>query len=155
MNIEIIGKFIEVYILHHASKKILVLKRAKGLLYEDSWQPITAKINKGETAVDTAIRETKEETQCPIQRLFNIDTVNRFYYPKNNEIYLIPTFCVYTNQLNVILSDEHVDYKWLEIHNAMEMLLWQSQKNALMQIELDHIRKPQTLKLKYTEISCP
>ena len=45
---------------------------------------------------------------------------------------LIPTFGVEVHSLNINLSDEHCDYKWCNIDQALELFTWTQQKNGLL-----------------------
>ena len=60
---EVIVRVIDAYIYHYNEDKLrfLILKRSKKKIYEYLWQGVAGKIEKGENASQTAIRELKEE----------------------------------------------------------------------------------------------
>ena len=51
-----------VYNLIDSEPSFLILKRNKNKIYEHLWQGVAGKIEQGEAAWQTAIRELKEET---------------------------------------------------------------------------------------------
>ena len=78
---EVLVRVIDAYIYHYSKDKLsfLILKRSKTKIYEHLWQGVAGKIEKGETASQTAIRELKEETGLVPYRMFVADHVSTFY----------------------------------------------------------------------------
>ena len=72
---EVLVRVIDAYIYHYSKDKLsfLILKRSKTKIYEHLWQGVAGKIEKGETASQTAIRELKEETGLVPYRMFVAD----------------------------------------------------------------------------------
>jgi 8-oxo-dGTP pyrophosphatase MutT (NUDIX family) len=131
---EIKTKYIECYIFLRSGKDLLFLllkRNGNQKIYPGIWQIITGKIEKGESSIDTAVREVKEETGLNMKDYFVFPEVSRFYNYKNDTINLIPLFAAETEDKNVMLSDEHEEYKWLKCGEAVELIHWQSQKNNL------------------------
>ena len=85
----------------------LLLKRAETKIYEHLWQGVAGKIEKGETAVETAIRELKEETGFTPTRMFVADYVSKFYESHDDRINLVPVFGIEVKDSGVALSKEH------------------------------------------------
>ena len=98
----------------------LLLKRNKDKLYEHLWQGVAGKIEGGETAFKAAIRELKEETSLEPVRMFVADYVSRFYESHQDRINLVPVFGIEVDSSEVKLSKEHVDYKWVDIYEALD-----------------------------------
>ena len=109
----------------------LILKRNKNKIYEHLWQCVAGKIEKDEKAWQTAIRELKEETGLDPSNIFIADHVSRFYETKGDRVNLIPVFGIEVNSKDVILSDEHVDFKWVHYADARNTLVWNGQKKGL------------------------
>ena len=109
----------------------LLLKRSKNKIYPGIWQGVTGKIKKEEIPYKTAIRELKEETGLIPNKVWTIDKVNMFYDAETNIMNVIPVFGVMVNKKNIILSDEHIDYQWCDINNAIKLLTWEQQKKGL------------------------
>ena len=130
--------------------KFLMLKRSQNKIYPGIWQCVTGKIESEEKPIESAIRELKEETSLnPVQK-WTIDIVNHFYESKYDRINLIPVFGVEVNDIKVVLSDEHCNYKWCEINEALQLLTWNQQKNGL--IEFNNMLTDQPQKLSLTKI---
>ena len=69
------------------------------------------KLEFGETAEETVIREVLEETGLRITPLKLVDTWN--YVTETRQITGIIYLCSAENPTNIILSDEHDQYRWL------------------------------------------
>lgn len=111
--------------------EFLILKRNKNKIYEHLWQGVAGKIEKDEKAWQTAIRELKEETGLDPSNIFIADHVSRFYETKGDRVNLVPVFGIEVNSKDVILSNEHVDFKWVHYADARSTLVWNGQKKGL------------------------
>ncbi len=98
------------------------------------WDFTRGKIETGETEKEAARREIKEETQLSdIEFIDNFrETTNWFYRWKNEDIFKEAVyFLAESNEENVELSDEHVEYKWLNYSDALDTLTYDNTKNIL------------------------
>ena len=111
--------------------EFLILKRAKTKIYEHLWQGVAGKIEKGELAWQAAIRELKEETGLDPLNIFVADHVSRFYETNGDRINLVPVFGIEVDSKDVILSEEHVEFKWVDYTEAKNTLVWNGQKTGL------------------------
>ena len=129
-------RFVYCYIYHHKDKelKFLLLKRNKNKLYEHLWQGVAGKIKKDEKAWQTAVRELKEETGFEPKRMFIADHVSYFYEKYEDRMNLVPVFGIEVDSKDVILSDEHIDYKWVDFKEAFETLVWNGQKKGIQTV---------------------
>ena len=109
----------------------LLLKRVNNKIYPGIWQGVTGKINNNELPYQTALRELKEETALTPKKIWTIDQVNMFYDAKNNVMNLIPIFGVSVETKKIILSNEHSEYKWCNIDQAIKLLTWEQQKKGI------------------------
>jgi len=114
--------------------RFLLLKRNKDKLYEHLWQGVAGKIEGNETASEAAIRELREETGLEPVRMFVADYVSRFYEAHQDRINLVPVFGIEVDSGEVKLSEEHVDYKWVDIYEALDTLVWRGQKEGIQTI---------------------
>ena len=121
-----------VYITTDDGILFLLLKRAKTKMYEHLWQGVAGKIEKGEKSWETAIRELLEETGLIPKKMFIADHVSKFYEAKDDRINFVPVFGIEVNTKEVVLSDEHCDYKWVTIEEALDLLVWTGQKQAII-----------------------
>ena len=83
------------------SPEFLILKRNKNKIYEHLWQGVAGKIEKGESAWQTAIRELKEETGLDPLNIFVADHVSRFYETNGDRINLVPVFGIEVDSKDV------------------------------------------------------
>lgn len=118
--------------LQDEEPKFLMLKRSPQIIYGGSWQCVTGKIKLGESPVETAIRELKEETGLSPINKWTVDQVNNFYEAEFDRMNLIPIFGIEVDTLIVNLSNEHCDYRWCNIKEAENLFTWTQQKNGLL-----------------------
>ncbi|NQT97935.1 MAG: NUDIX domain-containing protein [Candidatus Marinimicrobia bacterium] len=126
-------RVIDAYVFRRtdAGLKFLLLKRNVNKIYEHLWQGVAGKIEAGEKAWQTAIRELKEETGLVPKRLFVVDHVSSFYEVHGDRINLIPVFGIEVETDQVILSKEHSDYRWVDLENALQLLIWRGQRTGI------------------------
>ena len=48
-----------------------------------------------------------------------------------NRINIVPVFGIEVNSKEVLLSEEHIDFKWVDYHEAKQTLVWNGQKKGL------------------------
>ena len=130
----IISNLIEAHIFRERNGKLefLLLKRSPEQYYPNIWQMVSGKIKENETAFNTALREINEETNLTPEKFWVAPTVNSFYAPDKDYICLLPVFAAkvkYDNE--VILSKEHVEYKWLSPEEAKNLLAWDGQRKSV------------------------
>ena len=131
-------KLIEAHIVRHVGDKIefLLLKRSKNQQYPNIWQMVTGKITENEKAYETVIREIKEETNLSIKNLFVVPNVNPFYNSTENSMNLVPVFVtIVPNESEIVISDEHQKYKWVEKKEAKNKLAWPGQSYSVNLID--------------------
>ena len=129
----IMVRVVDAYVYRYTKTKFkfLILKRSKTKIYEHLWQGVAGKIEDGETASQTAIRELKEETDLAPYKMFVADHVSSFYESHFDRINLVPVFGIEVRSKNIVLSEEHCEYKWLEFDKAYSRLTWNGQKKGL------------------------
>ncbi|MFL3015125.1 MAG: NUDIX pyrophosphatase [Candidatus Neomarinimicrobiota bacterium] len=129
-------RVIDAYVYRQTQEgiKFLLLKRAKTKIYEHLWQGVAGKIEEGETAVETAIRELMEETGFKPFRMFTADHVSKFYEAKWDTINLVPVFGIEVKKSEVSISKEHCDFKWVDFELASKTLVWQGQKEGILSV---------------------
>ena len=129
-------RVVDCYVYRHTNDGIrfLLMKRNLNKMYEHLWQWVAGKIESGETASETAIRELKEETGLNPINMFVADHVSRFYETHGDRINLVPVFGIEVDSDEVNLSEEHIDCKWVSINEALDKLIWSGQKKGIQTV---------------------
>lgn len=131
----IISTLIEAHIFRECGNDIefLLIKRSDDdKIYPGMWQMVTGSIDENEKAFETARREIKEETGLNPIKLWVVPNVNSFYDPRKDAINFIPVFASVVNyDAEVVLSNEHSEFKWVGKEEAKKMLAWVGQRNSI------------------------
>jgi dATP pyrophosphohydrolase len=93
---------------------------------------VSGSIHEGETAYQTVQREIYEETNLKAEKLWVVPNINSFYSPEKNYVSLLPVFAVKVKaDSQVIISDEHTEFRWVTNVKAKKMLLWVGQRKSV------------------------
>jgi dATP pyrophosphohydrolase len=121
-----------------AGPEFAVLRRSDA----DCWQFVAGGGDDGETPIQAAQRENREEIGIT-GRFIPLDSVASI--PKNSfpvaeswgdQVFVIPEHCFAVDAGNstIALSDEHTDYRWLSYEQASSLLKWDSNRTALWEL---------------------
>jgi dihydroneopterin triphosphate diphosphatase len=152
-NIPIRAAVVAAYIFRRGpdGPEYLIMKRKSRYMF-GLWQQVAGSLEEGETAVEAVIRELKEETgQAPIA-LYSADIIESFYDTKYNVIEMVPIFVAeFDPGLEVVLSNEHSEYKWVSAAEAREHFTFPQQKSSLEMIEREFVLKipPQEFRINF------
>jgi len=112
--------------------EFLLLLRSSKKIYGGTWRMVGGKLEAGETAWAGCLRELAEETGLRPQRLLAVPYVNRFYEWKHDRINDIPVFvAVVQDGQDPQLDDEHRDFAWLSLDEAVKRLPWPGQREGM------------------------
>lgn len=98
------------------------------------WDFVKGKIEKNESLEQAAIRETKEETGITdIEFIKGFKEKIEYSFKFNGDIVQkeVIFFLAKTNTKQVKISDEHLDYVWLDFNNALNKITYENAKNIL------------------------
>ena len=126
--------FVDAYVLRigTAGLEVLALRRASGGRSPGSWETVHGHIEPGETPVQAALREVREETGLDPARLYNVSRVEAFYRHRTDEIALIPVFAaVVDGAAEPRASPEHDRVEWLAPAAAAARFAWPRERRAL------------------------
>jgi 8-oxo-dGTP pyrophosphatase MutT (NUDIX family) len=95
------------------------------------WQPVTGGLEEGETRTEALRREIEEETG--IKNLIRV--IEGLYYfefsdPNLNQEYVYGVEVSSTEEV-VLDGKEHSEYRWCGIKDALQLLHWKENKEAL------------------------
>jgi len=107
---------------------------------ERFWQPITGGIEKGETKTQALKREIQEETgiKNPAKIIKNVHYCEFWdYYKPENRQRLIKEHIfgveIHPNE-KITISHEHTEHKWCTFQQALKLLKWKENKEALKKL---------------------
>ena len=116
----------------------LLLKRISER--EGFWQPVTGGLEEGETKVEALEREALEETG--IKNIVRI--VENVHYFEYSDVNFIKGYDfikehvfgveVHSNEKITIDGKEHSEFKWCSFQEALELLKWDENKEALSRL---------------------
>lgn len=95
--------------------------------------------------IETVVRELREETQIKITKEDVVELASKSTIPVLNitgeftwgkDVYVVyeHTFAVNVQYSEIVISDEHKGFNWLKYEEAMEKLRFDSNKNALWEL---------------------
>ena len=132
---KVVSTLIEAHLFRKVETDIefLLIKRADNdELFPGLWQMVTGSINDNEKAFETALREIREETGLTPLKMWVAPNVNSFYNQSKDVINQIPVFAALVDSSSqVVISNEHSDYKWVGINEAKKMLAWNGQRKSV------------------------
>jgi dATP pyrophosphohydrolase len=108
----------------------------------DFWQFVAGGGEGNETREEAARREMFEETGVVVERLQSLSSKNMVpasvfknvdWGPETTEI---PEYCfaVEIGNSEIVLSDEHTEFRWVDFDEAIELLHWESNCDALREL---------------------
>ncbi len=130
---KIIDDIIEAHLfrIRHGQIEFLLLKRSANEVYPLLWQPVTGRMNGGETAYEAALREVAEETGLIPEEFWVVPNVNSFYNPNKDTVSLIPVFAGRVGPDNEItISEEHEEFGWFTFDEAITLMAWPGQRKS-------------------------
>ena len=111
---------------------------------EPYWQGIAGGGEDSESPIEAAKRESFEEANIPeTAKYFRLKTTSsvpiyhftaRDLWPK--DLYVIPNYCfaVDGSDIEIVLSYEHSEYRWVDYEDGKNLLHWDNNKAALWEL---------------------
>lgn len=133
----IVKESIECWIYNQVTQKVLLLHVP---ISKDSsvpfWQPITGGIEENESSLEACMREVVEETGLIInkQDLIGWKETIRVNIPTLNIKKSL--FLGIINDSEIIISDEHDEYKWVSPKSIPSSLYWDSNRETWEKIQI-------------------
>jgi len=101
--------------------QLFIIKRSDKDVHKPGiWEIPGGRLEKDEDPIEGLIRETKEETNLDIE-VIKLINIKRFTRDDKQDIEMTVYFCKAITK-NVILSEEHTAFEWVDINNAKEKL---------------------------------
>ena len=110
------------------NKKVLLLKKTKGLFGGEKWNAPGGKIKENETAEECAVREVREETGLRVDGLEHVGILNFFKNgQKNRPNWIVYVYLTKDFQGKLRESKEGV-LKWFDSHRIPFKEMWEDDK---------------------------
>ncbi|CAN2038992.1 NUDIX pyrophosphatase [Candidatus Magnetomoraceae bacterium gMMP-15] len=127
---------IECWIINKDTHKVLLLLCPETHKHRAYWQPITGGMEKNESLLQACLREVREETGIILQdnELKILIEGYAICLPNEKMELRKSVFIAEINACEVIISDEHIGYKWILPEDVSQCLLWESNKQTYKSI---------------------
>lgn len=118
----------------------LQLLRAPGRYMPGVWSLCRGGIEPGETAVEAALRELREETGLTPPALYRMGTLEQFYTSDGDTVWHVPFFFAAVDaDAAVRLNPEHTAFRWVSDGDAETLLTWPSELQLLAEVRRFHL----------------
>jgi dATP pyrophosphohydrolase len=118
--------------------EMLLLHRAAGRVLPGLWQGVSGLVEEGESIVEAALREVREETgfgDAAIEAFYHLDYVAEFLWEPADALMASAYFAVRVAPgIDPDLSHEHDEFRWLPIEDAIAMAVWPGYREGLTRI---------------------
>lgn len=123
----------------NGSHEMLQLRRVPEDYLGGTWQIVRGGIEPGETAVQAALRELREEAGLVPQELYRLGLVETFHIPSRDAardtIWHCATFCaIVAPDAQVKLDHEHDAHRWIPRDQALGHTMWASERAVLREL---------------------
>jgi bis(5'-nucleosidyl)-tetraphosphatase len=113
-------------------RKFLLLHYTSG-----HWDFPKGNVERGETEIEAARREILEETGIADVRFVEGFTQTIFYnYRRDGQLVQkkVSFYLAHTSTLDITLSNEHQDFRWLDYNSALATLTYKSARDVLISV---------------------
>ena len=103
------------------------------------WDFVKGKMEQGESMQETAIRETREETGITeISFVDNFEEWIKYDFKWQGELVSkkVVYFLAETKTRDIEISEEHLDYTWMDYNTAMERTTFDNAKTVLTKAQM-------------------
>ena len=131
-NVRADGVAVYVYRKTPLLEFLQIRRSAKTGEYQGSWQTVYGGVEQGETAVQAALRELKEETGLAPIDMWQVEYVETFYFRPHDYVLMMPVFAVeVARDAPITLNEEHDDHRWVQEARIDSSFMWRTQRDAL------------------------
>lgn len=123
---------VAVYPYRRTERGLELLQLRRTGAYGGTWHNVYGGVEAGETAVQAALRELREETGLAAQALQQVEHLESFYFRHTDRVVLMPVFAAeIPADAEIRLNAEHDDWRWVPAGEHRRWFMWRSQRLAL------------------------
>lgn len=126
--------------------EILLMRRAAGRVLAGLWQGVSGLVEPGESIVEAARRELREETGIDggaSEAFYHLDYVAEFLWTPSDALMTSAHFAVRVRPgTEPVLSAEHDVARWVSIDEALAVAVWPGYREAIGRIR-DNLLDPE------------
>ena len=98
--------------------------------HKSFWYVVTGGCEQHDKTLEESVRrEVKEETNLNIEKIIDLNWIFEYESLGNNCIE--HAFIAFTNENNIKLNEENIDYKWCDIDDFINLIHWYYDKEEL------------------------
>lgn len=114
-------------IIYSDRGNFLLLKMNPKWLKQEGWFVVTGSVEGNETEERAVRREVDEETKLEISEIKPTKYSCEYEWPiGSGKMHVEKAFLVKVKENKVRLSGEHLDYKWLNKEDFLELIAWKN-----------------------------
>lgn len=120
-----------------------VVNHAKGGAVNRFWQGVSGGVEPGEAAAAAALRELEEETALRPAAFYSIEAIFQLYNPRRDRVETVLVFAARLNaSAEPVLSREHDEWRWASVEQALDLLPFAPQRDAVRRLVEDIVERP-------------
>jgi dATP pyrophosphohydrolase len=118
--------------------EFLQLRRAPGEYLAGTWQSVRGKVEPGEAAWQSALRELREETGLTPREFYKLTLLDSFYLARDDTIHHCPAFCAVVDAAATIkLNAEHDAFRWVACDEMDSLTMWATERQLVAEVVRD------------------
>ena len=120
------------------STEFLQLHRAKDDYLGQTWQIVRGGVDAGESYLQAALRELREETGLAPREFYRLGAVESFFTAIDDTLWHSVAFCAVADRAqDVRLNEEHDAFRWIPRAQIETATMWASERALLAELGRD------------------
>lgn len=104
------------FVVKDGEPQFLLLKRSDDVVMNGVWQPVSGKMQEGESIKKAFFQQVLKKTKCDSIKVFRSDKVNTYYDDYYDCVMSVPFAACMMSDNNIKIDENlHVEYKWVSL----------------------------------------